>query len=539
LTFVILQSILTSETAFGQSGKNDPTFATNIPIPFYVEAIAVQSDGKILIGGGPTPGKILRLNPDGSTDPTFSEGTAIGINEMIHDIKIQPDGKIIVGGSFNNFNGVSKSCLIRLNIDGTIDPSFNTGTGTDYTIHSLAIQPDGKIIIGGGFITFNGTSINQIARLNINGTIDNSFNTGTGAEGNATETWSVALQTDGKVLIGGDFLTYNGVSRNGIARLNVDGSLDNSFDIGSGVNYAVKAMAIQPDGNIILGGDFTIFNNVNCNSIVRLTPTGSLDNGFNTNTTTWPDFYTKTIAIQTDGKILIGGRAINSIGPRISRLNTDGSRDVSFNSCGIGADNDVAKIYILPVNKILVGGYFTGFNNSPKQYLTRALNNTAPCNLEASVLLKKNGEEPSVPMEFEVALNNTNQNGADVILNYQFTGGTATMGQDYDNSVTTVIIPNGQSKAIISIAVLDDNLFETAEDLEITLQSASTGVTIVTGATSKAKGTIIDNEIVVVSLLGSANAIESDPFMSFFVSLNYVNGTGADIIVNYFLGIGV
>jgi gliding motility-associated-like protein/uncharacterized delta-60 repeat protein len=532
LSLVILYCLLIVKSGNSQPGAIDQTFITNISNPFYVGTIAVQPDGKILIGGGSITGKIIRLNSDGSVDPAFSEGTGIGINNFVHSIAIQTDGKILVGGSFSTFNGVSNSCIVRLNVDGTLDPSFDTGIGTDYTIHSIAIQGDGKIIIGGGFISYNGVSSNEIARLNVDGSLDTSFNIGTGAEGNATEIWSLAIQPDGKIIIGGSFFTYNSVSRNGIARINADGSLDNSFNIGTGLNVAARGLAIQSDGKILVGGGSTVFNNVSCNSVIRLNSNGSLDNTFNTNVTVWPDFVTVGIAVQADGKIIVGGLASNSSSPRISRLNNDGTRDLSFNSCGSGANDFIESIVILPTNKILIGGYYTAYNNQSKLHITRILNNTAPCTLEASIKAKANGAEPSTSMEFEVSLNDVNATGADVVITYSYTGGTATVGVDYDNSVTSVVIPNGQSKAIITLPILDDNEFETSEDAELTLLSATSGITISPGA-SKAKASIIDDEVALVSMIGVNNAMESDPSMLFFISLSSVNKTGTDINVNY------
>jgi len=521
--------------SLGQAGANDPSFNTNISSPLYVEAIVVQPDGKIVIGGGfgGTIGKVVRLNANGSVDATFNEGTALGLNSFVRAIALQSDGKIIVGGSFTTFNGVSKGCIVRLNSNGTIDPTFNTGIGTESTVYDLAIQNDGKIIIAGGFLTYNGVSSNQIARLNMDGTLDPSFTIGTGAEGNATETNSVALQPDGKIIIGGNFKTYNGITRNGIVRLNPDGTLDNSFVTGTGANDgAIQTISIQSDGSILLGGSFTTFNNVACNSMIKVDQNGAIDNQFITNTLSWPDFMPLHTALQSDGKILIGGIGKTADSPRISRLNADGTRDFSFNSCGIGANDKVAAIKILPDNKILIGGYFTAFNNQPKQYITKVLNNTAPCQIEASITLKSNGAEPGTWLVFDVTLSQVNTTGSDIIVNYSFTGGSAMAGSDYDIVTNSMFIPNGQSSAIISVPVNDDNLFEVTEDVEVTLQSASGGVVIASGALSKATATITDDELM-VSLLGVANAFESDAAMLFFFSLSGINHTGEDIVANF------
>lgn len=133
----------------------------------------------------------------------------------------------MIGGGFTAFNGASRNYIARLNADGSLDTSFNPGTGRNRWVDTTAIQADGKILIGGDFTSYNGTSINRIARLNEDGSLDTSFNPGTGA-GNWV--FTTALQPDGKILIGGFFTSYNSISRSGIARLNADGSLETSFN---------------------------------------------------------------------------------------------------------------------------------------------------------------------------------------------------------------------------------------------------------------------------------------------------------------------
>ena len=131
-----------------------------------------------------------------------------------------------------------------------MDTTFNPGTGANSGVSAIAIQSDGKIIIGGQFSTDNGTGRNRIARVNSNGSLDTTFNPGTGAD---NEVSAIAIQSDGKIIIGGWFTTYNGTGRNRIARINSDGSLDTTFNLGTGPNGGVSAIAIQSDGKIIIG----------------------------------------------------------------------------------------------------------------------------------------------------------------------------------------------------------------------------------------------------------------------------------------------
>ena len=170
----------------------------------------------------------------------------------------------------------------------------------------MAIQSNGRILIGGDFSNYNGTARRGMARLNSSGTIDTSFNPGTGLNGGFPNgsPFKIVVDAAGKILIGGAFTSYNGVSRNGIARLNANGSLDTTFNPGTGVaqtggqDVSVNAIAVQPDGKILIGGRFNNYNGVFRGRIARLNPDGSLDTSFN------PSFETAvaSIALTFDGR---------------------------------------------------------------------------------------------------------------------------------------------------------------------------------------------------------------------------------------------
>ena len=180
---------------------------------------------------------------------------------------LQPDGKIIIGGVLITFNGATSRKIARLNTDGSLDVSFNTGTGADDEVWTINLQPDGKIIIGGYFMTYNGTVRNNIARLNADGSLDAGFNPGTGANGYLNTS---SIQADGRIIIGGYFTNYNGTARKNIARLNMDGSLDFSFNPGAGANYEVYTNTIQTNSRILIGGIFTSYNGIGRNRISRI-----------------------------------------------------------------------------------------------------------------------------------------------------------------------------------------------------------------------------------------------------------------------------
>jgi uncharacterized delta-60 repeat protein len=332
-----------------------------------VTAIAIQSDDKIICGGtftsynGTTRNRIIRLNVDGSLDSSFNVGTGFNIN--VNAIAIQSDGKIICGGTFTSYNGTTINRIIRLNVDGSLDSSFNVGIGFSSTVNSIAIQSDGKIICGGTFTSYNGTTRNRIVRLNSDGSLDSTFSVGSGF--NAGTVNSIAIQSDGKIICGGTFTSYNGTTRNRIVRLNSDGSLDSTFSVGSGFNTGtVNSIAIQSDDKIICGGTFTSYNGTTRNRIIRLNVDGSLDSSFNVGIGF--SSTVNSIAIQSDGKIICGGGFGSYNGTmlrRVVRLNSDGNLDLTFfPGPDFGLSNTVNRIVIQSDGKIIFGGTFTSFS---------------------------------------------------------------------------------------------------------------------------------------------------------------------------------
>jgi uncharacterized delta-60 repeat protein len=375
----LLMLTLGSINIFAQGGALDTSFDPGTGADNTVLTTAVQADGKIVIGGdftsynGTGRNRIARLNEDGTLDNTFDPGT--GANGRIWTTSIQTDGKIIIGGEFTSYNETGINRIARLNTDGTLDTSFNVGTGASLDINTISIQTDGKIIIGGGFAFYNGTSRNHIARLNDDGTLDTSFDPGTGASGGVSggPVLTTAIQADGKIIIGGRFLDYNGTAINFLARLNADGTLDTSFDTGTGPGNVVRTISVQTDGKIIIGGDFTSYNGTfNINRIARLNDDGTLDASFNQGGS-GPTNVVLTTAIQDDGKIIVGGSFSSFNGTsrsRIARLNDDGSLDSSFDP-GTGANASVETTSIQTDGKIIIGGSFTSYNGTARSRIAR------------------------------------------------------------------------------------------------------------------------------------------------------------------------
>jgi uncharacterized delta-60 repeat protein len=366
--------------AAAQDGSLDLTFNSNDPGRGYGDggwnmyAAAQQSDGKVLIGGNFTGfdsitcGRIVRILENNGIDPTFVTGS--GANGDVNGIALQPDGRIVAVGNFTSFNGVTRNRIVRLNTSGGVDLTFDPGVGATATARAVAVQSDGKILVAGDFFSFAGGGPVRLGRLNPDGSRDLSFNVG-GFGANGGQVSSIALQPDGKILIAGAFTTYNGVSRNGIARVNTDGSLDTTFDPGSGCWSWASTVLVQSDGRIVIGGYFLSYNGVPRPYLARLNTDGSLDNGFLANNA--PNYYVYSLVQQADGKLVVGGHftAIGNVQrPYVARLNIDGSLDTSF-APPPGTPTVVDKVLLTPNGDILVGGSFGSLQSSTRDRFVR------------------------------------------------------------------------------------------------------------------------------------------------------------------------
>jgi uncharacterized delta-60 repeat protein len=328
--FLIIVAFLVPINLHAQDGSLDTTFHIGSWVDSlnHISTTTIQTDGKIIISGEYNKGLakffIARLNLDGSLDSSFNAGT--GPDSNITTVSIQSDGKIIIGGYFNNFNDTARNRIARLNEDGSLDLTFNFGVGLSFDGHikTTAIQSDGKIIIGGDFTSYNGILMRNIARLDKNGSVDFTFMVQNGFKSlsSTSSVNAIVIDNNGKIVVGGSFSSYNDTSRSFITRLNTNGSLDNSFDAGLNVTGIVNTISIQNDGKIILGG-FKIAGN---NGAVRLNTNGSLDNSF---LGSWTDFLNiYASVIQDDEKILFGSDFFMRF---IIRLNKNGSFDPNLN----------------------------------------------------------------------------------------------------------------------------------------------------------------------------------------------------------------
>lgn len=310
----------------------------------------------------------------GSLDFSFSQFG--GANDLVRVVEKNGDGKILIGGSFTMVNGVPRRGIARLQNDGSLDMGFDPGAGVNGTVNTIAVQNDGKIVIGGNFGMMDGTNRSYVARLDANGKLDLSFDPQEGPNG---PVWKVVLQAPNplggipagpqRILVGGDFTTVKATPALRLARLNSDGSLDGTF-IG-GVEGLVRSLAIDLNGRVLVGGIITPTNGPWTGLLVRLAPDGGMDPTFDTNQ--HPNSSVFSLTVQTGNSILVGG-AFTTVGGRpfssIARLNSNGVVDTNFNP-GLGANAAVTAIALQNDGKIVIGGGFTKFNGQPRSRVAR------------------------------------------------------------------------------------------------------------------------------------------------------------------------
>lgn len=353
------------------NGTLDTSFDTGTTLNITsLQTIVVSTDNHILVGGFfPDVGDLRRLNTDGTLDTAFpARITSSGQANIV-----LPDGtgRLIVAGAFREINGIARNGIARLNADGSVDQTFNPGTGTGF-IAAMTLDASGRILIVGSFGSYNGTARTSLARINADGSLDTGFNPVINS-GNPTVS-AVAVDGNGQILIGGNFGTVNGMTRSRIARLNADGSLDTTFNTGAGPDNSVLAIGFDSLGRVLIGGQFTNVSGVSTGHLARLTTNGTADTGFLGN---FPFGRVNVIRLLPSGQILIGGvnlRFGSTPVEPIVRLNADGSLDGSFSGRVGGPSTDgVRSIAVDSIGRIVVGGDFTFTQVPGRQFFSRLL----------------------------------------------------------------------------------------------------------------------------------------------------------------------
>lgn len=337
----------------------------------------------------PTSGMILGTNDTLAVairDNDNPGGAGRGANDFVGVLSTLPDDRILAGGEFTCIDGIFRPRIARLNSDTTLDTSFHSGSGADATVQTLAVQSDGKIVLGGDFKSFDGNPRRNIVRLQSNGTIDLTFDPGVGpgpdpGTGAGPSILSMALQQDGKIVVGGFFGSWNGLPRPGIARLLKDGSLDHGFapTFGSG---AVFPLAIQSDGKLLVNG---LYNDAR--GLHRLNGDGLLDETFKPK-----DYFNPVpaLAVRPDGTIVTGGNyadirpSRNGLvllgggitlvggtgGKGLARIFASGALDSTFQA-SVQADTSVFAVAVQSNGEIVIGGTFKTINGRSRIRLAR------------------------------------------------------------------------------------------------------------------------------------------------------------------------
>jgi len=381
--------------SFLQGGKIDSAFNTTIGTGAnnaIYNAISGYSDSRIIIGGfftdwnGTAVPRMARISSTGVLDTTFNTNIGTGPNGIVYDFAIYSDNRVIVGHSGTTFNGVANGRLARVSTTGVFDTAFNSnmGAGATTSVIRCLLQSDEKILIGLSTSagTWNGISVGGFLRLNSDGTRDLAFSTniGTGAESGGIQ--DVELQPDGKIIVATSATIWNGTTVNYIVRLNSDGTRDTAFttNTGTAANGLIRTVKLQPDGKIILAGQFTSWNGTTVGRVVRLNSDGTRDTTFTTNTGTGAtNLAIWTAEVQSGGKIVLGGTFTSWNGATVGeivRLNSDGTRDVGFSTnvgtAGVaGSNSAIYKIFSQLDDKLIIGGDFITWNGTGSSRIVR------------------------------------------------------------------------------------------------------------------------------------------------------------------------
>jgi uncharacterized delta-60 repeat protein len=537
----------------------------------FVLTVAAQND-KALLGGnftnvsGGGGNALARLNSDGSTDSSFRAGTTnplgtiISNNTSVREMRIQPDGKIIVGGIFFSVDGTERFFVARINADGSLDASFNPGAGPNGFVYAVALQGN-KILIGGDFTMFNGRSYNRIVRLNADGSVDTSFNTGFGPN---SDVYAIAVDAQQRILIGGNFTSVDGRTLNGLARLSPNGSVETSatFNPGTGTNNNVFDIALQ-GSQIVAGGSFSSFDGETHQSIARLNDNGTLDRTFTTqfsglgtiavntlavdagnrivaggafssvrnavggsamtrrnvarllpngNADTAfapvgnvPDNAVFALAVQPDDKVVIGGTFTKNV----MRLLASGAADSTFNAAGVGADQEVFAV-TLQNNNILIGGFFFAVNGSPRSKIARLFGEDLPP--PATQFSAANYTVNENIGAATITVNRTGNTSLAGTVEFLTSDGTAQQRSDYTVSSGVLNFAPGESSKTFTVLIVDDAYVEGNETINLTLSNPTGGGGL--GSPNSATLTIVDND----SGMPNSNPIDE---AQFFVRLNY------------------
>ncbi len=352
--------------------------------PAEVRAVAVQRDGKIVAGGvfsaygGISVSNICRLNADGSLDDSFDPG-GLGANGPVNALLLlSNDLKLIVAGDFTEFLGQPRLRIAAVSDSAGLETGFGEGLGFDGPVHALAaeVSPFNRLTVGvwagGAFSDYRGVARARVARLTLLGAVSAGFDPGAGPNGTVR---ALAVQPDGSAIIGGNFTSYRAVSRSRVARLLPDGDLDEAFTPPEGTDDAVRALVLERQ-TVLVGGDFT--NLAGFAGLARLRlDSGAVDFAFGAATGTGGQGEVRALTRQANGRVLVAGtfqKWDGVLSPRLARIQSSGRRDASLRVID-GPDGMVNCVARQNDGRVLVGGAFESVSGQPRRGLARLLAN--------------------------------------------------------------------------------------------------------------------------------------------------------------------
>ncbi|MCI0541742.1 MAG: hypothetical protein L0Z50_41625 [Verrucomicrobiales bacterium] len=439
-----------------------------------VSSLAVLADGKVLAAG---TGRLVRLQANGSLDASFKAQI-----DVYDPVVAQADGKILISGPFG---------LARLNPDGSLDTAFNT---EDTFIGAMALDATGRIIAGGIVNEKEG-----LIRLNSDGSIDTSF----AVPPDVCCVTSIVVQPDGRIFITGRFGTVHGVERNGVARLNSDGTLDLTFDPGTALRMGMffivphNTLTLQPDGRVLLAGTVQqiIDDEVIRNGFIRLNADGSVDPSFDAG----KEFvnHLTSVLVQPDGKILVSGSFDTLAGqPRtgVARLNQDGSLDPDFKPrIGFegGFEDGVLAVQIQTDGRILIGGRFDTVNGAHRDGIARLEPTTPPgIHLGLSELTQTVGENSGFA---SITVQRFGDTTPPVSVSYTTVTGSAVPGRDFAEQRGTIAFAPYERSKSLSVALIDNSLLDGNRTMGLVLSQPAGGAALMPQL-DETRITIYDNE---------------------------------------------
>jgi uncharacterized delta-60 repeat protein len=485
--------------AHGQTscaGRLDASFRLPLPpelgVPLYVGRrayVAAQSDGRVVFGGdlNDEDNGVVRLNPDGSKDPTFNGNSILFLTALT----LQPDGKVLLGGNE----------LVRLLTNGETDLDFHAELSGDdrwwYRAPTrVALQSDGKIVVTGGFAQVNGTERRGLARLHPDGSVDFAFLVASKDLPQTIE--AIQVQPEGKILVAG--YTIDMVALHGhVVRLMPDGTRDTNFVFVTGPDRGISALALQADGKILAAGYNWESYYRQYGFIVRLNADGSQDLTFGGATgevgvNGWDGEGVISMVVQPDGKILVGGSFFNSEDPdygSFTRLHADGSRDLDFQpgfTLSRWADDieSVTSIALQADGRILIAGDFSMVAGVPRPGVARLFSGSNDCQgLISFSAASYSGQEgisnPSVTIQRDgpnlgpVTVQYTIQALRDDTGNYFLSGIIGGIpAEDFVQVTGEVSFAEAETSKSFAVPILSDAVIEPTESFDIVL-SGTTG----------------------------------------------------------------